>query len=116
VSLLLDENLSPQLVDRLQPIFPGMQHVDLAGLRGQTDHVIWQFARDHGLAIVSKDNDFRQLGFLHGPPPKVIWLAVGNAETAAIGRLLEERAGAIQDFLAAPDEALLVLELEGSGA
>ena len=116
MSLLLDENLSPTLLDRLRPIFPGIQHVDLAGLRGQVDHTIWDFARDHGLAIVSKDNDFRQLAFLYGPPPKVIWLAVGNAGTAAIGRLLEERAGAIHDFLVAPDEALLVLELDDSGA
>ena len=114
MSLLLDENLSPQLVDRLRPIFPEIQHVDLAGLRGQTDHAIWQFARDHDLAIGSKDNDFRQLAFPHGLPPKVIWLAVGNAGTAAIGRLLEERAGAIRGFLAAPDEASLVLELEGA--
>jgi predicted nuclease of predicted toxin-antitoxin system len=112
----LDENLSPKLSDRLRPIFPEIQHVDLAGLRGQVDHAIWDFARDHGLAIVSKDNDFRQLAFLYGPPPKVIWLAVGNAGTVAIGRLLEEQADAIHSFLAARDEALLVLELEGPGA
>ncbi len=87
MSLLLDANLSPKLADRLHPIFPGIQHVDLSGFRGQTDHAIWDFARNRGLAIVSKDNDFRQLAFLHGPPPKVIWLAVGNAGTAEdIGR------------------------------
>lgn len=112
MSLLFDENLSPKLSDRLRPTFPGTQHVDLAGLRGQTDHAVWEFARNHGLAIVSKDNDFRQLAFLYGPPPKVIWLAVGNAGTATIGRLLEENAAAVHDFLAAPNEALLVLELE----
>jgi len=27
---------------------------------------------------------FRQLSFLHGAPPKVIWLSVGNAATEAI--------------------------------
>ena len=102
MSLPLDENLSAKLVDRLRSIFPGIQHVDLVGLRGQTDHAVWNFVRDHDLAILSKDSDFRQLVFLHGPPPKVIWLAVGNAGTTAIGRLLEERAGAIHGFLAAP--------------
>ncbi|MGQ0595384.1 MAG: DUF5615 family PIN-like protein [Gammaproteobacteria bacterium] len=39
--------------------------------------------------MVSKDNDFRQMSFVKGPPPKVIWLSVGNAGTDAIARLLE---------------------------
>ncbi|MBI4615764.1 MAG: DUF5615 family PIN-like protein [Planctomycetes bacterium] len=48
----MDENLSPKLSARLRPLFPGIQHLDLAGLRGQVDHAIWDFARDHDLAIV----------------------------------------------------------------
>lgn len=48
------------------------------------DLQIWQYALEHGLTIVSKDNDFRQLSFLYGPPPKVIWLSVGNAGTDII--------------------------------
>ena len=35
-------------------------------------------------AIVSKDSDFREGSFAEGHPPKVIWLAVGNAGTAEI--------------------------------
>jgi predicted nuclease of predicted toxin-antitoxin system len=30
-----------------------------------------------------EDKDFRQRAFLFGPPPKVIWLDVGNAGTNA---------------------------------
>lgn len=116
MKLLLDENLSPRLVDHLHSVFPGSEHVDAAGLRGQTDHRIWEYAQRHGFAIVSKDNDFRQLAFLYGPPPKVIWLAVGNAGNEAIARLLEERAGVIQGFLSVPEEGLLVLEMAKSGA
>lgn len=65
--LLLDENLSPRLVESLDDLYPGSQHVDLAGFRGQPDQAIWEYARRHDLAIVSKDNDFRQLSFLYGP-------------------------------------------------
>ncbi|MGH8729532.1 MAG: DUF5615 family PIN-like protein [Burkholderiales bacterium] len=65
-------------------MFPDSQHVDGAGLRGQPDTAVWQHARQYGFAIVSKDDDFRQLSFLHGAPPKVIWLSVGNAGTNAI--------------------------------
>lgn len=33
---------------------------------------------------MSKDSDFRQLAFLHGPPPKAIWVRLGNASTIEI--------------------------------
>ena len=46
--------------------------------------MIWERAGQEAYAIVSKDNDFRQLSFVHGAPPKVIWLSVGNAGTEAI--------------------------------
>ena len=79
--LLFDENLSPRLVQAFEPEYPGSAHVCALGLRGATDGVIWDRARQESYAIVSKDNDFRQMSFLHGAPPKVIWLSVGNAGT-----------------------------------
>ncbi len=110
VRLLFDENLSPSLVQELAALFPESQHVEIVGLRGQPDKLIWDYAARHGLAIVSKDNDFRQLSFLHGPPPKVIWLSVGNASTDAVGRLLERSRLEIEAFESSPEEALLVLQ------
>ncbi|HYB73853.1 MAG TPA: DUF5615 family PIN-like protein [Candidatus Sulfotelmatobacter sp.] len=113
--LLFDENLSPRLVQKLASLFPDSQHVELAGLRGQPDNAIWDYAARHELAIVSKDNDFRQLSFLHGPPPKVIWLSVGNAGTDTIARLLEGSRREIEAFESSPDEALLVLQVPWRG-
>ncbi|MGH8626439.1 MAG: DUF5615 family PIN-like protein [Gammaproteobacteria bacterium] len=65
---LFDENLSPRLVKRLDTTFPGSAHVEFIGVRGQSDQVIWDYAGLHGLTLVSKDNDFRQLGFIKGAP------------------------------------------------
>ncbi|MBI5378661.1 MAG: DUF5615 family PIN-like protein [Nitrospirae bacterium] len=84
MKLFFGENLSPKLVQALEPEYPGSAHVRALGLRGATDAVIWERARQDAYAIVSKDNDFRQLSFLHGAPPKVIWLSVGNAGTETI--------------------------------
>ena len=61
--------------------------------------------------ILSKDNDFRQLSFLHGPPPKVIWPAVGNAGTQVIAAFLRAQSDVIREFSASVEEGLLVLEL-----
>ncbi len=75
MKLLFDENLSSRLVQALEPEYPGSAHVRALGLGGATDAAIWERARQDAYAIVSKDNDFRQLSFLHGAPPKIIWLS-----------------------------------------
>lgn len=67
--LLLDENLAVRLVSALAGEYPGCVHVSQAGLSGP-DRVIWQYAREHGLIIVTKDEDFQHLSVLYGAPPK----------------------------------------------
>ena len=59
--------------------------------------------------IVSKDSDYRQLAFLLGPPPKAIWLRMGNASTADIYNALVLYERTINDFARSDDEALLVI-------
>lgn len=88
---LFDENLGPRLINLLQSQFPDSQPVDAAGWRGSPDGRVWQYARERGFTSVSKDNDFQQLSFIYGPPPKVEWLSVWNAGTEAIAQLLGGR-------------------------
>ena len=111
MSLLFDENLSERLIKLLHDSYRGSKHVDTVGLGGHPDQAIWEYASREGLAIVSKDNDFRQLSFLFGPPPKVIWLSVGNAGTEIIAAELEARRQAVDAFLNTPEEGLLVIEI-----
>ena len=111
MKLLYDANLSRRLLKRLAGAFPQSRHVNLETLHSRADHAIWDYAALHGLTIVSKDNDFRQLSFLKGPPPKVVWLSVGNAGTDEIGDLLRRSRDRITTFLENPEEGLLVLEL-----
>jgi predicted nuclease of predicted toxin-antitoxin system len=114
VKLLFDENLSPKLIQALDSEYPGSAHVRTLDLQGATDDVIWQRARQEGYAILSKDNDFRQLSFLHGGPPKVIWLSVGNAGTEAILRFLRSQHAQIHAFETDAEASLLVLTLTES--
>ena len=110
MKLLFDENLSSTLVAQLQSEFPDSTHLDLIGMRGSDDRRVWDYAGANGFVIVSKDNDFRQLSFLFGPPPKVIWLSVGNAGTANILTMLKANRDKIGSFVADPALGLLVLE------
>ena len=108
--LLFDENLSPRLSQRLAAAFPDSRHVDDVGLHGRTDAEIWNYAGRNAFILVSKDNDFRQLSFLRGAPPKVIWLHVGNAPTRNIEALILTRLDRIRDFVDDAESALLVVE------
>lgn len=107
--LLFDQNLSRTLVGGLRDVFPESQHVTALDLDTATDRGIWDYAGEHGYVIVSKDSDFRQLAFLHGPPPKVVWLRVGNASTSTVLRILLDHTHVVEAFALSEDEALLVL-------
>lgn len=111
MKLLFDENLSARLVELLAEEFPGSAHVAQALGRGRTGADLWQHAVAHGFAIVSKDNDFRQRAFVSGPPPKVIWLDVGNAGTERIAELLRAQRRQVNRFGGGGEESLLVLQV-----
>jgi predicted nuclease of predicted toxin-antitoxin system len=111
VKLLFDENVSHTLAVTLAGDFPGSVHVRDVGLRGTGDGRIWDFAGVEGFAIVSKDTDFRDRSYVEGAPPKVIWLDVGNAGTAAIGELLRSERDRIGRFDASAELSLLILSL-----
>ncbi len=107
--LLFDQNLSRKLVGLLAVEYPGSEHVEPAGLLGADDLTIWHYAAGQGLMVVSKDSDFRHLALLRGPPPKVIWLRIGNGGTAVVDTLLRARMADVQAFTTDPTLALLVL-------
>jgi predicted nuclease of predicted toxin-antitoxin system len=109
VRLFFDENLSVKLVRQLAPQFPDSSLVDLASLRGASDIHVWQHARRNGFIIVTKDDDFRTLSLLHGAPPKVVWLNVGNASTEQLATLISSQRGRIERFAATKEEALLLI-------
>jgi len=66
VKLLLDQNLSPQLVSRLSMLEAEVEHVRNLGLATAADSVIWTEAARTGYTIVSKDSDFHQRSLLFG--------------------------------------------------
>jgi predicted nuclease of predicted toxin-antitoxin system len=109
LSLLFDQNLSRRLPTLLAAEFPGSEQVLLAGLASADDRTVWAYAAARGLAVVSKDSDFRNLSAALGPPRKVIWLRVGNGPTGQIEALLRSRAADIWSFLSDPAAALLEL-------
>ena len=96
--LLFDQNLSPRLPARLADLFPSSEHVDAVGLGSSADNLVWDYALQNGLAIVTKDEDYGQMSVMRGCPPKVLWLLIGNCTTADIEALLRMRLADILAF------------------
>ena len=107
--LLFDQNLSRRLVRLLADVYPDSQHVVEVHLDAADDRAVWEFAKEHGLTIVSKDADFRQLSFLFGHPPKTVWLRIGNSPTSVVADLLRSSSSVIARFLDDAESALLIL-------
>ena len=109
MKLLLDNNLSPRLVRRLSDLYPESSHVRAFNLQAASDEAVWEHAKASDFVIVAKDDDFRQLAFLRGGPPKVIWLQLGNCTTNEVEQVLRSRYPDVLAFEGDPEAALLVL-------
>lgn len=109
VKLLFDHNLSFRLVSSLGEFYPESVHVRTLNLHRAVDEVVWQYARQHGFVIVSKDVDFHQRSLVLGAPPKVVWVALGNCSTREIADLLRQRHHEILVFGQDADAAFLAL-------
>ena len=107
MKLLLDENLSHRLVAQLQRSYPGSSQVTLVGLGSTDDLAVWRFAREQGFAVVTKDNDFLDLAALHGSPPIVIRLVLGNSSNQRVLAALLAHREAIESAAARMDTAVI---------
>ncbi|AKE62392.1 hypothetical protein NIES3806_15460 [Microcystis aeruginosa NIES-3806] len=109
MKLLFDENLSPKLSTRLSDIFPDSLHVRDVGMKATIDPIVWNYAKDNDLMIVSKDADMHDLSLVFGNPPKVIWLRLGNCSTLQVENLLRREFSRIKLFYQDKNSSLLAL-------
>ena len=103
MKLLLDENLSrrvvPFLQTALQTAYPGSTQVALVGMERASDLELWDYAKNGGFVIVTKDSDYYDLSLLRGAPPHVIWIKVGNVTKAKVTQLLIDSHETIERLL-----------------
>jgi len=99
MKLLLDQNISFRISNKIQDIFPGSKQVREIGLENAKDSKLWNYAKENHYCVVTFDGDFYDLGLLKGSPPKVIWLRTGNTSTQNIENVLRNNYDLIKAFL-----------------
>jgi len=108
MKLLFDENLSPKLPHLIGTTYPDSQHVRELGLIGHSDETIWNYAKDNGFILVSKDKDFYQRALLYGAPPKFIWLCLGNCTRNDLLLLIQRHEQDVKTFETSPESVLIL--------
>lgn len=109
MKLLLDENLSDRIINRIIDLYPNSEHVKTLSLTNTDDSVIWEYAKVNDFVIVSKDADFHQRSLVYGHPPKFIYLRIGNSPTSNIIQILRENFDTIVKFGESETESILLL-------
>ena len=100
---LIDNNLSPTLVEHLQASGHEAVHVRTYTLQSAPDEVVLQRARDEGRVLISADTDFGALlARQHAPRPSVLLLRRATPRRAVDqARLILANLPAIEDDLTA---------------
>lgn len=109
VKLLFDANLSHKLVEQLSDVVPESAHVRDFDLESALDQDILDHAAEHGFVIVSKDEDLHESVLVSGPPPKVVWVRLGNCTTQEVARIIRRSVDLLAQFEADEEAAFLVL-------
>jgi predicted nuclease of predicted toxin-antitoxin system len=103
MKLLLDQNISFRITNKIIDLFPGSKQVRDLGLENSKDSFLWSFAKENGYCIVTFDADFYDLGLIKGSSPKVIWLRLENTSTQNIEKVLRKNFELIKTFLTDPN-------------
>ena len=109
MKLLLDQNLSPRLIEALKKLYPDSVHVSHIGLDQSVDQEVWNYAQNHQFIIVTKDANFGELSMLSGFPPYVVWIRRGNCTTRDIETILRDYIEAIEELTKSTDSGVLML-------
>ncbi|MBY0436464.1 MAG: DUF5615 family PIN-like protein [Cyclobacteriaceae bacterium] len=108
MKLLFDNNLSVKLPRLIGDSFHGSSHVYDLKIDRLPDKEIFSFAGKNDFTIVTKDKDFYHLLNTFGPPPKIVWVNVGNRRNEEVVKILLNHIGGIREFIKS-NRSLLVI-------
>ena len=76
-------------------------------LESADDRTIWQYAKERGLTIATKDEDFQALATRQGSiPPQVIWIRLGNCRKEVLLQAFSKILPALRAMLSAGDNVV----------
>jgi predicted nuclease of predicted toxin-antitoxin system len=106
---LVDAQLPPALADQLSSYGYHAQHVARIGLRAASDKAIWAHAKQSGMVLITKDEDFVSGAWRSDIGPQVVWIRLGNTTNRVLWRALQERLPEILHALGAGERVIEII-------
>lgn len=101
MTLLVDNQLPAALARYLAANGWECVHVQDVGMDAADDRIIWQYAKERGLTIVSKDEDFQALAnWQRSIPPQVVWVRLGNCRKSVLLEVFSKILPDLREILA----------------
>jgi predicted nuclease of predicted toxin-antitoxin system len=111
---LVDAQLPPALADRLSSMGYYAEHVARVGLGGAGDNAIWAYAKQSGMILITKDEDFVSTASRGEMVPQVIWIRLGNTTNRALWQVLSEIFSEILRGLEAGERVIEIISRDNS--
>ena len=108
MNFLVDNQLPPALARFLTEHGHTGRHVLDFNLDEAPDAVVWSYALQHDMVVVSKDDDFLHLANRSGDLGRLVWVRIGNCRKPA---LLDTFAKTLPQILVALNAEHRIVEL-----
>ena len=109
--LWVDEQLSHALAPWLAARFAIEAYsIHTLGFAQADDRQIFEAARAAGVVMMTKDSDFADLVYRHGPPPQILLIAIGNSRNARLKTILDETFPAAMDLIRSGEPLVQISE------
>lgn len=108
MKFLIDAQLPPGLTEWLTDHGHEGKHVKDVGLHDAEHPEIWSYAINQEFIIITKDEDFADRAAHSKNAPRIVWLRIGNATSAALKKWLTPRFENIEALLARGDSLIEV--------
>jgi predicted nuclease of predicted toxin-antitoxin system len=111
----IDAQLSPALAPWLKQEFGveafSVRYLDLVRAK---DPAIFAAAREAGVVVMTKDNDFVLLQERLGPPPAILWVRCGNTSNAHLKVVLQHTFPAARRLIDAGEPLVEITDAEAA--
>lgn len=108
MKFLVDHQLPPALARLLESEGHVAQHVRDVNLKEADDSIVWRYAVEREMVVISKDEDFYFLALSPSSSGKFVWVKIGNCRKRA---LLEKFKAQLGNIIAALESGSRIVEI-----